>query len=376
VREDGGSSVLLYEPEEWAHAQTYLRRAAEVLSPGHTLTIAAPARVLRQLNVDARLIEVPLKDGRLGTLRRVAEYRRLVRTLNPTLALYMSGDRAVPFLAGMRPMNAKQAALVLRPRYRHDMQGRPSRLREMLLLLGQELTISRWRLREDAAMLLTLDERAAKQWESKRGVPVRWLPEPPVRAAAGDRTLQRRGIVLYGALAPRKGLERLVAAVSILVKERDDIVVKIAGKVAAGFEDDLDQIVQDMMRVGVQVETRFERLREDEGIDLLRSAQVCVLPYVTHRGMSRVLLEAAFAGTKVVADEFGLLGHLVRTYKLGSAVDCGDPHIFARALDSALGESHWSDEGATFVRRYEGVEFRRVLLDVVQSTGHDHRAQA
>jgi hypothetical protein len=69
--------------------------------------------------------------------------------------------------------------------------------------------------------------------------------------------------------------------------------------------------------VGARVELRPRLHSEVEGLRALASARCALLPYHRHSGMSRVLLEACSAGTPVIADNFGLLGYLVRTHGPG-----------------------------------------------------------
>ena len=67
------------------------------------------------------------------------------------------------------------------------------------------------------------------------------------------------------------------------------------------------------------------------------SSECVVLPYPRHFGMSRVLLEAASTGTPVVASAFAQLGHLVKAFGLGLAVDTSRPSAFAGAIDLVTG---------------------------------------
>ena len=80
------------------------------------------------------------------------------------------------------------------------------------------------------------------------------------------------------------------------------------------------------------MDVRARSHTEVEGLAVLGAARCAVLPYPRHAGMSRVLVESAATGTPVVAHDWGLLGHLVRTHGLGVTVDSSD----AAALRTAV----------------------------------------
>jgi glycosyltransferase involved in cell wall biosynthesis len=119
------------------------------------------------------------------------------------------------------------------------------------------------------------------------------------------------------------------------------------------------------MRVaGADVDLRDRWIEADENLAILSGVQVVAAPYPRHRGMSRLIVEAAAVGTPVVADRYGLLGRLVREHRLGLAVDCERPLEFRRALDSVLAGATGVDREALrrFAGRYSDDRFRRALL--------------
>jgi glycosyltransferase involved in cell wall biosynthesis len=151
-------------------------------------------------------------------------------------------------------------------------------------------------------------------------------------------------------MSARKGVDRLVRAVSRL---QAGTTVVLAGNGEPGFESELERYCERMSAAGASVE-RIGELDESGAQDVLASARVAVLPYRRHVGMSRVLIEAAVAGTPVVADSFGLLGHLAEDWGLGTAVDTDDALAFAAALDRTLADPGVVEDLRRSVERIAG----------------------
>ncbi|HZQ80478.1 MAG TPA: glycosyltransferase [Gaiellaceae bacterium] len=356
--------MVIYEPQAWGHAETYLMRLVEAIGSRADVVVAAPRRLLVRLDPSLPTYEVPDHSGRFATLRRVDSFRRVVRSLNAGLGFYLSGDKALPLLAFMPRLHSKQAVLMLRPREPGVPEaGRPEWL-SRLYFCAQEIAVAVWRARRDASVIFTLDERVANRWSKRSGSGrIAWLPEPPVQIA-GDALSptepERSGVLLYGSLTPRKGVERLAAAMKVLSESSRGMTVTLAGAVDQAYAPELMRVVREMRSNGITVELQLERLSEEGCLRLLRSAEVCAVPYVNHRGMSRVLLEAAVCGTPVVAEDYGLIGHLVNSHGLGVAVDCSDPNALAAATVSARRETRRGDL-EKFASRYSTDQFAAAL---------------
>jgi glycosyltransferase involved in cell wall biosynthesis len=123
--------------------------------------------------------------------------------------------------------------------------------------------------------------------------------------------------------------------------------------------------VCEMERSGAAVNVRPYRHSESEGLEVLARAKCAVLPYPRHDGMSRVLLEACSVGTPVIVHDRGLVGYLVRRYKLGRAVDCTDARALRRAIlalvstdDSEPHSAHLAD----FAARFSAARFEASIL--------------
>ena len=161
---------------------------------------------------------------------------------------------------------------------------------------------------------------------------------------------ERKGCLLYGTLAPRKGLRLVTSAVTLAPTS---LHVVLAGEVEPGFEEDVRHQADAMRKSGADVDLRLHRHAESEGLRTVAGARCVLLPYLNHYTGSRVLLEAATVGTPVVAHRRGLLGHLVRENRLGLAVDCSDPAAFREAI-LELADSGSLDRFAEPLRHFAG----------------------
>jgi glycosyltransferase involved in cell wall biosynthesis len=179
--------------------------------------------------------------------------------------------------------------------------------------------------------------------------------------------MERRGCIVYGALAERKGIDLLAAAVTAAPISLE---IVIAGEAEGSFLPRLNELVHQMRRAGATVDVRARRHGEIEGLRALAGAKCAVLPYPAHDGMSRVLVEAASVGTPVVVHDRGLLGYLVRRYGLGYAVECRDTTAVRQAiLELTEGNvaAGYRDNLARFASRFSTDAFQRALADVFHS---------
>lgn len=345
--------ILLFDWHSGGHHELYIRRFAEVLHPVADVIAAVPE------STGVRLADAPVETISLGASRPAVDtsrhfasdtrragrrevdlLRSAVRDSGADIAVHMFADGIVRWLLREPPFEAQLILCLFRPRRHYPGGfGTPLSLRARLGAGTYETLVSRWRQRTDARAVLTLDEVAAQRWALRPGAPAGWLPEPwvewPEPQALRPRK-QRRGCALFGALADRKGIDLLVAAVRHAPSPPP---VVLAGAVDPGFEDRLCEQVQQMEAAGAAVELRARWHSPEEGLEVLGRARCAVLPYQGHFGMSRVLVEAATVATPVAVHDHGLLAWLVRTHRLGLAVDCTDPGALAAALEDLTTEA-------------------------------------
>jgi glycosyltransferase involved in cell wall biosynthesis len=292
-------------------------------------------------------------------------FRDAIAAARPDHALHLHADPTLRWLARGPESGAPISILLFRPRAHYlSAYGSALSLRERLAAQVLEFLVCRWRRRGDSHAILTLDEGAIEHWHADRGARAYWLPEPPTLSEPPEARV-RLGCAMFGALAQRKGIDLLANAIAL---EPTDMRVVLAGVPESSYRDDLNRHVAAMRDAGARVELRDWWHTEEEKLDVLAGARCSVAPYNRHFGMSRILVESAAVGTPVVADEFGLVGHLVREHGIGVAVDCHD----ARALRAALLKMTYSEHPArqhaaqlrTFAARYSARGFESVLQRV------------
>lgn len=367
--------VLLFDWFAGGHHELYLRHFASVLAEQSEVYIAAPAASHHRLRgVPATICQLeprpPVDESKhLSTGKRAVAKKELALLddvagqVGAQHAIHMFADGVLRVLA-LRPRraSARLTICLFRPRAHYpSMYSSSLSLVEWSAAQVFERLLKRWRGREDAHAVLTLDEGAALRWNTGAGAPAFWLPEPPVPRsdhAEGDR----RGCLVYGSLSARKGIDLLADALSSAPTTAE---VLLAGSVPNGYLPCLHDHVRAMQAAGAQVTLWPRQFSEREGLSLLAGARCTVLPYVSHYGMSRVLLESASVGTPVVVHNTGLLGHLVTTNHLGLAVDSRDKWALRTAVE------HFTQGGATlgpyvkalqaFAARYSPAAFRAAV---------------
>lgn len=359
--------VLLFDWHEDGHHPVYLERVATALGPHADVVVAAPASVGARLagRVDGELVDLGPSRQELssGASRVRLDKRELdllddcARGAGASHAVHLFADHLLPMLSLRGPFAVPLSVLLLRPRRHYTGFSGALTGRERLSGSIYELLLARFRRRRDAHAVFTLDPVAAEGWNLRPGAPALWLPEPWVEVHP-PATASRAGCALYGYLSHRKGVDRLARAIERL---EPGMRVVIAGEAEPGYEDELSQLCAAMSAAGARVE-RVGSIGEAQAQEILATAQVVLLPYRRHIGMSRVLIEAAVAGTPVLADEFGLLGHLTAEWELGEVTDTADPDAFAAALKE-LAEGTPDSEGLR--RRADQLTGRAALEGVL-----------
>ena len=351
--------ILLFDWYTGGHHEGYLAAFTRALVERHTVIAAAPPDGAAAA-MEAGAEPLPLESAfppintrkRFSRERRAALraeidlLRRATSTARPDHAVHLFADTALRAFV-RQSIGAPLSVLLFRPRGHVPASGTADSRREAMLGLAYDATLQAWRRRPDAHAVLTLDPLAARAWSRRRGAPVYAIPEPGL-AVPPPEPRQRDGIVLFGALGPRKGLNYLADA---LERDGHGVELVVAGVAAPSFAPFVESVEARLRAAGVDVELRLWYHEEAEFLELLAGARAAVLPYVGHVGMSRVLVEAASVGTPVVAHSEGLLGYLVKTRGLGIAVDCRDATALAAAVRE-ISDPHAIDRYADALRRF------------------------
>jgi glycosyltransferase involved in cell wall biosynthesis len=135
-----------------------------------------------------------------------------------------------------------------------------------------------------------------------------------------------RRVVLYvGKLSPGKGTPDLIAAAGEVAAAVPEVLFLLVG------EGEVDAAAPWLRRLGP--------LPNEDVLALYPLAELVVVPSVIPDALSRVILEAMWAGRPVVATRVGGTPELVVDGKTGMLVERGAPGELARAIVALLGDA-------------------------------------
>lgn len=170
-------------------------------------------------------------------------------------------------------------------------------------------------------------------------------PIPRDEAKAYLEMPQDHTMVLFvGRIEPLKGIDVLIEAMALLLKDKDELSDKVCLCIIGGDPDaDADTLNREI--------SRLQRMRETLGIanvvtflgkraqDTLpyhySAAEVCVVPS-HYESFGMVALEAMACGTPVIASKVGGLTFTVRDGRTGFLVPSDDPRALADQLSLLL----------------------------------------
>ncbi|MDB9493415.1 glycosyltransferase [Spirulina major CS-329] len=152
---------------------------------------------------------------------------------------------------------------------------------------------------------------------------------------------QRCVFLLFGALTSRKGIFPLLAALLQLSdQDCERITLIFAGEASVEDATVLQAKIAEVCAAKpmVQIVGDYRFLPFDELQGYLQSADVILAPYQRHVGMSGILVWAAMVQRPVLSSDYGLMGELVRRYRLGLAVDSTQPEAIAAGFRTFLNQ--------------------------------------
>ncbi len=253
------------------------------------------------------------------------------------------------------------SGIYFRPTFHYRrLSRRPLARQEQLRAWRQWLLIRAALANPSLAYLFCLDPYAAEHLDL-HGRRVVHVPDPVRVPSVDDAQVEalkrclglesgRQVFLLFGDFRGmdnwrRKGVEPLLTALGLLSPEvARRTAVLLAGRQEPSDEARLTQAVQALcQQLPLQVVNQPGYLPEEQVQALFHLANVVLIPYQRHVGMSGQLVRAAAAGRPVLASNYGLVGALVREYGLGLAVECGEPAALAAALARFVVEGAPSD---------------------------------
>lgn len=414
VSHPAAPDLLVLEPAPRGHGRewmVHLARHARLCDPVPRLAFAVAPPVAERLRAELAdiqgprpaIIELSEQEVAACTHRRLAisglarwwTMRRRLAATGARHGLFLEFDHlSLPLALGL-PMGGGRevSGILFRPSVHYD-RGTAATLSERIRDLRKEV-LYRLMLRQGAVRQVhTLDEgfpRFARE-RYRGGGKVTALvdpafplidPEPGDAALAGLAPAGRRLFVLFGVLSERKGVLALLQALAELdAADAAGIAVLIAGEVETAIRPAVEAAAADLAhrqpRLWLHLEPRF--LRTGEIAALIDRADVVLAPYQRFVGSSGVLMWAASRGRPVIAQDYGLVGRLVREHRLGLTVDTADPSALAAAMVVAAGHTAAGladpSHMAAFAARATPAAFAAAVLDPVLPDVRRRRAAA
>ncbi len=171
-------------------------------------------------------------------------------------------------------------------------------------------------------------------------------PVPPLTTTTDTETMRdrigveagRKMLLLFGAISRLKGVYPLLEAVGLLPDaQAQQVCLVLAGAITPAERETIqEQVAELQARNTVQVVVIDRFIRDPEIQDLMQAANLALLPYQHHVGMSNVLVRAAAVRVPVLGPDYGLVGALIRARRLGLSVDTTRPKVLAEGIQKFL----------------------------------------
>lgn len=361
--------LLILEPIAEGHSVEWLQhlmRAAALLNDARRVWFVVPSELYSTLSeslsdearnrvrvVPMRPHEAHLCRHRLLPVSGFARWHTMRRYLGATGAAvghFLSLDHlTLPLALGLGARGRPIGGILFRPSVHYGTLGpdRPT-LRERVRDIRKAVLYRRMLRNRTLGTVLTLDPYFPRYAERSypQGGKVRALCDPafPVRApAAADHVVanafpnDRVAFLLFGYLTERKGIFTLLDALARLRRPlAARTAVMIAGKVEPSIRAKVaarcDALQAARPDLWLRLEDRWIGSGELEA--LVRRCDVVLAPYHRFVGSSGAIMWAARSGKPVLAQEYGLIGRLVRDHALGLDVNTSEP----AALTDAIGQ--------------------------------------
>jgi glycosyltransferase involved in cell wall biosynthesis len=150
----------------------------------------------------------------------------------------------------------------------------------------------------------------------------------------------RKTFLLFGSLDERKGIFQFLRAIAQIEEDLcRQVCILFVGKISLDANHRIEHILKTSKNYQlIQIVRRFEFIPENDLSKYFHISDVILALYQRHVGMSGILLHAAAAGKPVLSTNYGLMGELVRSHKLGLTVDSTSEDAISQAISRLLRE--------------------------------------
>lgn len=140
----------------------------------------------------------------------------------------------------------------------------------------------------------------------------------------------------FGFLEKRKGTLELLKAIPLIDRNKlENFTFLIAGEVSSEIMKEYNSLLKRAKKFA-RIETLNKRLNQTEIDCICRSSNYLIIPYTNNQQSSGILGYSAYYSTPVIGPSKGLLGKLIRKYKLGITIEECDSKSIKKILESDL----------------------------------------
>jgi glycosyltransferase involved in cell wall biosynthesis len=228
--------------------------------------------------------------------------------------------------------------------------------------------------------LFCLDEFAVEYMKNRRvKSKLTYLPDPinlsqekkncSNRIRSQFKIEQGRMIFLcFGDSGERKGISQVLQAVELLSSSYCKKICLMVAGVNELHSPNTGKIIEQITsKLPIQIIIQYQFIPPAEVSEYFNAADVVLVPYQRHIGMSGVLLHAALANKPVLSSNYGLIGKVVQENCLGIAVNTESPQQIANALVQFIDEDPSTfinkSDMANFVKKHDSRYFSRILVE-------------
>ncbi|MCR5183910.1 MAG: glycosyltransferase [Opitutales bacterium] len=330
------SKTLIYDSSVSGHHLEYLHhfyeRALELASRERQFVFAVPEsfversqKLLWQKNENISFVyfAVPAKTGARWDSQNLS---RLVREQGATDVLLSALMSFLPWLPFMLPRGVKVSGIVyMIYLYRWKKSGLKTKILDVLKYLL-------FRFSPCIGRVFLLNDKVVPRYLNKlyRTQKFAFLPDPvaiDAQSPAGEVRTElgvpagARLFSHFGGLDTRKGTLDILEAVCAFPQVfRDDYFV-FAGRVGKGLRERFYALLETARAKGAHIIVKDEFVAYEFLKNLAASSTAILIPYHNTEQSSGLIAYAAATGVPVIAPRGGLLGKLVKRYRLGLFIE-------------------------------------------------------
>ena len=390
--------ILVFEPDSNGHPLEWLRHLIRFAASDHRdyvlhLVIAPALHPALAQDIAlvpegrVRLIALQPEEAArcthpkltVSAFARWRAMRRYLRATGAAAGYFLGLDHAtLPLALGLGFDGKRVGGILFRPsthyatigQYRPDMR---ERLRDWRKAVLYRLMLANRSLASVATLDPYFADFASHRYAGYTRIQAIGDPVPEMApvAASNDPARARTGFLLFGYLAERKGVMTTIEALHFLSKPvAASAAFLMAGAVDPQLRPRLMASIESLRVTRPDIHIRLDdrRIGDGELSQCVADAGVILAPYRRFVGSSGVLLWAAQAGKPVITQEYGLLGRLLRDYRIGLAVDTDRPQALAWAIERMVEEGpHRFFDPAAARAFLAGRTPRRFAADIIDA---------